>query len=306
MQDTFKKYFVTMNQDARKTAETKVEKDFYKLLNNRNFVYDWSKNTNNCNLELLYDGVEEVKFIKKYTDIFADYKLKEFFTGDALREQIEQEIDEKINEYNIDNEFYCANETEMLKLKREEFEAIDGFLKSRKRKESDCHNYSKNVDMIENKIETSEDLPKNKMLIELNTPQGSAVKKIAVKLQTNVKCTTRFLAGKMLMFAKLSLNFFIYQLAELFMFPGEIVQAIYDKYQIERVYVCLQIPIARLYNLLPFLVYKALLPNRRCVTSFSKYFLEPQSLTNSTSLTIFENSLTFTMPLTKTFWVYMR
>ena len=75
------------------------------------------------------------------------------------------------------------------------------------------------------------------MLVELNTPQGSAVKQIAVKPQTNVKCTTRFLAGKMLMFAKLSLKSFIYQLAELFMFPGEIVQAIYDKYQIERVYV---------------------------------------------------------------------
>ena len=75
------------------------------------------------------------------------------------------------------------------------------------------------------------------MLVELNTPQGSAVRQIAVKPQTNVKCTTRFLAGKMLMFAKLSLKSFIYQLAELFTFPDEIVQAIYDKYQIERVYV---------------------------------------------------------------------
>ena len=75
------------------------------------------------------------------------------------------------------------------------------------------------------------------MLIELNTSESSAVKQIAVKPQTNVKCTTRFLAGKMLMFAKLSLKSFIYQLAELFMFPRETVQAIYDKYQIERVYV---------------------------------------------------------------------
>ena len=87
-----------MNQDARKAAETKVEKDFHKLLNNRNFGYDCRKNTDNCNLELLYDGAEEVKFIKKYTDIFTDYKMKEFFTEDALRQQIEPEIDEKINE----------------------------------------------------------------------------------------------------------------------------------------------------------------------------------------------------------------
>ena len=39
------------------------------------------------------------------------------------------------------------------------------------------------------------------------------------------------------MFAKLSLKSFIYELAELFTFPDEIVRTIYDKYQIERVYV---------------------------------------------------------------------
>ena len=226
-----------MNQDARKAAETKVEKDFHKLLNNSNFGYDCRKNTDNCNLELLYDGAEEAKFIKKYTDIFTDYKMKEFFTEDALRQQIEPEIDEKINEYEVNDKFYEANEAAMLELKREEFEAIDSFLKSRKRGKIVRHLYSKKIDTIENEIEASEDLRKNKMLVELNTPDGLAVKQIAVKPQTNVKCTTRFLAGKMLMFAKLSLKSFIYQLAELFMFPGEIVQAIYDKYQIERVYV---------------------------------------------------------------------
>lgn len=36
-QDTFKKYFAVMNQNARKTAESTVERDFYKSLNNSNF-----------------------------------------------------------------------------------------------------------------------------------------------------------------------------------------------------------------------------------------------------------------------------
>ena len=127
----------------------------------------------------------------------------------------------------------------MQELKREELEAINGFLNSRKRTRLDYrrNHHSKKIDTIENEIEASQDLQRNKMLVELNTPQGSAVRQIAVKPQTNVKCTTRFLAGKMLMFAKLSLKSFIYQLAELFTFPDEIVQAIYDKYQIERVYV---------------------------------------------------------------------
>ena len=36
-QDTFKKDFVVMNQNNRKTTKTKAEKYFYKLLNNSNF-----------------------------------------------------------------------------------------------------------------------------------------------------------------------------------------------------------------------------------------------------------------------------
>ena len=94
------------------------------------------------------------------------------------------------------------------------------------------------IDTIENEIEASEDLQKNKMLLEFKEADSSStVKQIAVKSQTSVRCTTRFLAGKMLTFAKLSLKSFVYDLAELLTFPRETVQAIYDQHQIERVYV---------------------------------------------------------------------
>ena len=43
-QDTFKKDFVVMNQNARKAAKTKVQKDFYKLLSNSNFGNDCRNN----------------------------------------------------------------------------------------------------------------------------------------------------------------------------------------------------------------------------------------------------------------------
>ena len=179
-----------MNQDPRKMAEIKVEKDFYKLLNNSNFEYDWRNNMGNCNIELLYDGAEEAKFIKKYTDIFTDYKLRGFFTEHALREQIEREIEEKINEYDDDDEYYDENEAAMEKLKEEEFEAIDGFLKWRKRNKNDnCfYNNVKKIDTIENEIQASEDLRKNKMLIELNTSGSSVVKKLlsSLKLMSDV------------------------------------------------------------------------------------------------------------------------
>ena len=46
------------------------------------------------------------------------------------------------------------------------------------------------------------------------------------------------MSGKLLMFAELSLKYFIYSFVELLTFPEEnpTVQQIYDKYQIERIY----------------------------------------------------------------------
>ena len=49
-QARFKRDFVVMNQNARKVAKTKVEKDFYKLLNNSNFGNDCRNNIGNCKL----------------------------------------------------------------------------------------------------------------------------------------------------------------------------------------------------------------------------------------------------------------
>ena len=91
------------------------------------------------------------------------------------------------------------------------------------------------VDTIENKIKNCEELRKNRMLIEFNNYKSSSVKSISVKSETNIKCTTRFMSGKLLMLAKLSLKSFIYSLVELLYFSQEIqiIAEIYEKYKIE-------------------------------------------------------------------------
>ena len=48
------------------------------------------------------------------------------------------------------------------------------------------------------------------MIIEFNDSECSAIKYIAVKTKTNIKCTARFMLGKLLMFAKLSLKYFTF------------------------------------------------------------------------------------------------
>ena len=107
-QDTFKRNFVVMNQNARKTAKSKVEKDFYKLLNNTNFGIDCINNIGNCKLELLYDGLDEISSIKKFTNVLQDNNFKEFFTIDLLKEQIQAEFIEKTENLDQDDPFYLT------------------------------------------------------------------------------------------------------------------------------------------------------------------------------------------------------
>ena len=69
LQSKFKKEFVAMNQKSHQTASSKVEKDSYKLLNNSNFGTDCRNDTDKCYLEPIYDDINEVGFIKQYTNI---------------------------------------------------------------------------------------------------------------------------------------------------------------------------------------------------------------------------------------------
>ena len=56
----------------------------------------------------------------------------------------------------------------------------------------------------------------------------SSTKSIAIEKSTKVNLTTKFLNGKMLMFSKVSIKAFVYDLIDVFMFPNEDVQKIYQ------------------------------------------------------------------------------
>lgn len=72
------------------------------------------------------------------------------------------------------------------------------------------------------------------MVLEFKCHKLASIKSFAVKEQSSVNVTTRFMSRKLLMFAKLSLMSFIYDITETFHFPDEKVKEIYNKYQIER------------------------------------------------------------------------
>lgn len=53
-----------MNQVLRQNSQTDIEKDFYKLMRNANFVYDCCNDTNNCYFQPVYDEIEEISYAK--------------------------------------------------------------------------------------------------------------------------------------------------------------------------------------------------------------------------------------------------
>ena len=75
---------------------------------------------------------------------------------------------------------------------------------------------------------------KVKTMINFENSECNSIKSLIVKGDTNIEVSSRFIKGKMLMFAKLSLKSFVYDMIDVFCFPNEEIQRIYDYYQIEK------------------------------------------------------------------------
>ena len=67
------------------------------------------------------------------------------------------------------------------------------------------------------------------MVIEFNNRESASVKSFAVK-KNEIKVTTRFMLGKLLMFAKRYLESFIYDLVETFSFLQKKIVDLNKKY----------------------------------------------------------------------------
>ena len=154
-QDTFKKDFVVMNQNARKTAKTKFEKDFYKILNNSNFGNDCRNNLGNCKLELLFDGLDEISYIKKFSNVMQDYRYRELFSIELLQEQVRGEFNKKAENLDQDDPFYFSMYKSLCNKLEEDLEAIELFSKRNKKRK---FQQKSPIDTIENKFKNCSDI----------------------------------------------------------------------------------------------------------------------------------------------------
>ena len=108
----------------------------------------------------------------------------------------------KIKNVDVNEDLYFSMLKNLEQARDEKLEAIEAFSKSKKRGFQNYFHTGKKLNFIEQQIEDSMDLRKNKMMIEFNDSECSSIKFIAVKSKNNIKCTTCFMSGKLLMFAK--------------------------------------------------------------------------------------------------------
>ena len=111
---------------------------------------------------------------------------------------------------------------------QEELVSVDSYEKNKKVKK-------RQFKEIDQKITDCLDPRKTKMVVEFNNRESASIKSFSVKKRNEIKVTTRFMSGKLLMFAKLSLKSFIYDLAETFCFPQKKITDLHKKYMIEKV-----------------------------------------------------------------------
>ena len=109
--------------------------------------------------------------------------------------------------------------------KRESLEAAENFAKrknKRNKKKGTLYHY------LERQEEAYRD-NKIKILIDFDEEYISSVKSLAIKKEIKVNLTTKLLNGKMFMFSKTSIQSFVYDLIDVFMFPDDPVKEMYEK-----------------------------------------------------------------------------
>ena len=73
-------------------------------------------------------------------------------------------------------------------------------------------------------------------MIDFNKEYSYSIRSIAIEKSSKISITTRFLNGKMLMFSKVSIKSFVYDLIDIFMFPNSEIQKNYTKCKVNRCY----------------------------------------------------------------------
>ena len=125
-QKRFKQEIILMNQ--------KSWQDFYRLMNNSNFGYNCRNNLDNCKFVPIFDEYWELTFISRYYNLF-DSKVRQFITGELLKQDIEEKFNEKLSKLDKEDQFYEIKLQAIKNERLQQIEAAEKFEQQKKKKE---------------------------------------------------------------------------------------------------------------------------------------------------------------------------
>ena len=229
-QAPFKKDFILMNQKSRQESKTNAEKDFYKLMNNSNFGSDCRNNADNVDFVPIFDEINEIYSLQKYYSLI-DPKISNFVSGELVENYVNNKFTQQFHKLDKNDAFY---DVKLSSLKQEQKEGLEAAKKLTEKKKK----MKRKTTLIDyfDRIDEAHQKTNVKSLIEFDDSHTNSIKAVIAKQNSNIKLTTRFLSGKMLMFAKVSIKSFVCDMIDVFMFPNETTQSIYQKYKIEKCY----------------------------------------------------------------------
>ena len=168
--------------------------------------------------------MNELNFIKKYHSNLYNPSIKKFITSQVIEDDIKERYNNDMQKIKSDDKFYTSKVKNIEFRKRIETEALESY----KAKETKSHR-KRGLESYFN--------VKEKAQFDFSDQDVASVKAVAVKKKDKVKITTRFMKGKMLMFSKISLKSFVYDIIDIFCFPDTVITDIYKKNDILKVFI---------------------------------------------------------------------
>ena len=150
-----------------------------------------------------------------------DQKVSQFVISDLLKQQIEENCNNKLMKLDKEDRFY---EIKLETLKTESLSSIEAAEKVDHNKRKTKRKISL-IDYSERKKEALTN-QKVKSLIDFDDQYSASIKSIAIQKESKIHLTTRFLNGKMLMFSKVSIKSFVYDLIDVLMKLKKIIKNI--------------------------------------------------------------------------------
>ena len=115
-----------MNQKSRQESKNSIEKDFYKLMNNSNFVYDCQNNLDNYKFIPIFDEFKEITYVGRYFNFF-DPRISQFVTTDLIKQDIEETYNDKLIKLDKEDRFYAIKLNSLNAEKLSNLEAAENF-----------------------------------------------------------------------------------------------------------------------------------------------------------------------------------